>query len=209
MASSTKHDSPLVEWVLSVTGDLWDPRPEVYIYKTFLHLRPTGYWARWDRKIVEIGRSGTLLWGCLLGTSETTPTRVSRHALNKDNINGHTKADGGSPTRLQPYRKKHRQLRKIGSRRERLLQGRASQLLVQCQMVMPNGHPWKRIKTNITKTEQAIFRDKYECLYIYTITIIEDKKAINLKENRERYMEGIKVGKGKKKCVNSVIKSFV
>lgn len=73
---------------------------------------------------------------------------------------------------------------------------------------VPNGHPWKRIKTNITKTEQAIFRDKYECLYICTITIIEDKKAINLKANRKRYMEGIKVGKGKKKCVNSVIKSF-
>lgn len=45
-------------------------------------------------------------------------------------------------------------------------------------------------------------------VYLYN-NIIEDKKAINLKANRKRYMEGIKVGKGKKKCVNSVIKSFL
>lgn len=63
------------------------------------------------------------------------------------------------------------------------------------------------MKTNsIVKIDQVIFTN---IMHIWMqSTVVENQKAMNLKETRERCMGGLKVGKGEGKCVSSVIISI-
>ena len=100
------------------------------------------------------------------------------HYLNKNNSkHGHEKVH-----RPQPYPKYYRQLRKSGSKRNSLPQGRAHQLIIQHQIVIPeNIH-----RNNIIQTKQLIFRNIHVCTHTYAYNAINAKETMNFRENGEK-----------------------
>lgn len=119
---------------------------------------------------------------CLLVMSKATriskadsyTTWLPKCKLNKDYINSLAKPDGGrSPQDLNPTRRMYRQLRKAGSRRCGISQGKGAP--IGC-LVLNGHHPWKHIYTsNIIQTE-VTFRNLYVSTKTYMHEITTNKK---------------------------------
>lgn len=55
------------------------PSPKGYIYKTLPHLRFRNHYGRWGREMVRARGPESLLWVCLLATSEAACTTSHQH----------------------------------------------------------------------------------------------------------------------------------
>lgn len=73
----------------------------------------------------------------------------------------------GQPMRTQPYTRNYSKQRDTESRRNRLLQGKAQQRVIQ----YPVGSPENVHTRNIVRTEQVIFRNTH-CVYMYVTVSI-------------------------------------
>jgi hypothetical protein len=79
---------------------------------------------------------------CLLGNSGATPIKSQQQLLTKceqsqSDVNKHVRLHGEKFMRPQPSTMNYKKLRKAENSRSGLPQGRAHQLVVQCQMVSP------------------------------------------------------------------------
>lgn len=95
------------------------------------------------------------------------------------------KVDGEEPIRPQRYPKNCRQLREAGTRRDRLLQGKANNW---CQMVI-----LENINTrNILWAEQVIFKNAcvFTYIYVHAITISEQGDIEGMQRERWEALEG-------------------
>ena len=88
--------------------------------------------------------------------------------------------DGEKPRRPQPYTKNYRSPRKVGR-------------VILCQLLsLENIHT-----SNITWTEQVIFRNTYVYTYTHThVTTNNEKEVMDLRESQRGVWEGIEGGKG-------------
>lgn len=105
--------------------------------------------------------------------------QLPKQDLIRDNIDKHTNIERGKPWGLDP-KENYRHLRTVASRRNRLPEGRAHQLINQYQVGSPKNHIHI---TNIIQTQQVTFIYIWMCLHTHTTTTTNtETEVMNWKE---------------------------